>query len=127
MTMQYSKDVKDEAKEMFLKGVSFRDIAKNLNIKNHLTVYRWSKQQLWSGEKGSSAAKSLKKQLDTCTKLVNNLRSAVNKIDVTRPNKKEREVLMNFNKYSNLQLKLIKQLEITNPKKTPKITGGIFS
>lgn len=127
MAINYPAETKNQAKELFLKGMTLREIANKLKIKHHLTVYRWSVSEKWKTGRVSLLDESLRNQLEVCTKMVNVLNAAVRKIDIKRPNPKQREILSNFNRYSNLQLKLIKQLDISNPQVAPLRTKSIFS
>lgn len=44
---QYSPEIINKAKKMYLKGVSFKEIAKELRIGSHNTVVRWANDGNW--------------------------------------------------------------------------------
>ncbi|HEC65158.1 MAG TPA: hypothetical protein ENI23_07690 [bacterium] len=106
----YSIDVINEGKRLFLQGFSIRKIAEQLGIKQHTTVFRWSHKYNWKKEKPSYPVNSLKAQLDECTALVNKIQPKLKDIDILKPSTQDRELLLNYNRLSNLQLKLVRQL-----------------
>ena len=112
---KYSIEVINQAKDLFLQNFSFRKIAEQLHIKRHLTVFSWSKKYNWKQKRPSYPINSLKEQLDQCTAIVEKLRSDVEKANILEPSKKERELLLNYNRFSNLQLKLVRQLSVLKP------------
>jgi uncharacterized protein YjcR len=106
----YSIDFINQAKELFLQGFSFRKIAQQLGVKQYATVFHWSKKYSWKKDSPKYPLNSLKDQLDQCTDLVNKLRPEIDKADILRPSKEDRELLLNYNRFSNLQLKLMRQI-----------------
>ncbi len=106
----YSIDVINQAKDLFLQGFSIRKIAEQLRIKQHQTVFKWSHKYNWKKEQPSYPVNSLKTQLDECTALVNKIQPELKHINILSPSQEDRELLLNYNRLSNLQLKLVRQL-----------------
>jgi len=106
----YLLEVVKKAEELFLEDVSFRKIAEQLGVKQHLTIYNWSRKYNWKKDRASYPANSLKEQLDQCSELVNKMRPSIDKVNILKPSKEDRELLLNYNRFSNLQLKLVRQL-----------------
>ena len=123
---EYPLEIKEKAKELFLQGVSFRKIAEQLNIKQYVTVFKWKKKYNWSKEDKTCPTKSLKGQLDQCTVLVDKMRPKLDKINILKPSREDRELLLNYNRFSNLQLKLVRQLSGIKTSGKKKTKSNIF-
>lgn len=107
---KYSIDVIKKAKDLYLEDFSIRKITEQLGIKSHLTVFTWSKKYNWKKARPSYPVNSLKEQLNQCTDIVNTIRPKLKEVNVLNPTKEGRELLINYNRFSNLQLKLVRQL-----------------
>jgi uncharacterized protein YjcR len=106
----YSIAVIKEAERLFLEGFSIRKVAEQLRIKQHQTVFKWSHKYNWKKKQPSYPVNSLKTQLDECTELVNKMQPELKHINILKPSTEDRELLLNYNRLSNLQLKLVRQL-----------------
>ncbi len=124
--VKYSIEVINQAKELFLLDFSFRKIAKQLHIKSHLTVFAWSKKYNWKQKRPSYPVNSLKDQLDQCTTIIEKLRPEVDKANLVEPSKKDRELLLNYNRFSNLQIKLVRQLTVLRVSTKKSSSKNIF-
>jgi hypothetical protein len=111
----YSIDDIEKAKDFYLQGYSIRKIAELMNIPAHCTVDGWKTKYKWKKAKPDYPINSLKAQLERVTKLVDTLEPELEKIDVLKPTPEQKELLSNFRRFSELQLKLIKQLGVLQP------------
>jgi uncharacterized protein YjcR len=106
----YSIDFIKDAEKLWQQGFSFRKIAKQKGIKQHQTVFHWSKKYNWKKNSPKYPTESLKTQLNECTALVNKIQPELKHINILKPSTEDRELLLNYNRLSNLQLKLVRQL-----------------
>lgn len=100
----------NECEELYKQDFSFRKIAEVKGVKSYVTVFNWSVKYNWKINRPSYPANSLKEQLEQCSLLVNKMQPKINKVNILKPSKEDRELLLNYNRFSNLQLKLVRQL-----------------
>lgn len=112
----------EKAKALYLQDYSIRKIAEALNIPAHCTIELWKNKYKWKKAKPDYPINSLKAQLARCTKLVDILEPALEKINILKPTQDDKEILANYRRLSDLQLKLVKQLSVLVPidRKPPK-------
>lgn len=106
----YSIEFIKECEVLHHEGFSIRKISQLKGVKSYVTIQVWKKKYNWKKNSPNYPVNSLKEQLDQCTDLVNQLRPKIKDADVLKPSKEDRELLLNYNRFSNLQLKLIRQL-----------------
>lgn len=106
----YSIDEIKEAEKLWQQGFSFRKITEQLKVKQHSTVRRWSTKYHWKRNSPKYPTESLKVQLHECTALVNKIQPELKNINILKPSPEDKELLLNFNRLSNLQLKIVRQL-----------------
>lgn len=106
----YSIEFILEAEKLWQQGFSFRKICEQLGVKQHKTVFQWSKKYSWKRHSPKYPVESLKVQLNECTALVNKIQPELKHINILKPSPEDKELLLNFNRLSNLQLKLVRQL-----------------
>lgn len=108
---KHPKVIVDQTEKLYHEGVSYRKIADQIGHGlTYVTVSNWVRKYRWEKDVPKYTVNSLKDQLNQCTYLVNKMRPEIDKVDVITPTKDERELLLNYNRYSNLQLKLVRQL-----------------
>jgi len=105
----------EEAKQLYIQGFSIRKIAEKLKIPAHCTVDIWKKKHEWKKSLPTYPINSLKAQLERVTALVDKLEPEIAKVDILKPSAEDKEMLTNFKRFSDLQLKLIKQLSLIIP------------
>lgn len=123
---KYTIETIHKAKDLWLQGFSFRKISEQLNVKEHLTVFNWSKQYNWNKEKPSYPINALKKQLERCTSFINQIEPQLDKINILSLNKDDKELFNNYNRLLNLQLRLTKQLCSMYPTENKSNKKSIF-
>ena len=111
----YSIEEIAQAKDYYLQGFSIRKIAEMMNIPAHCTVDQWKKKYNWKKSAPDYPIVSLKAQLKRVTKMVDVLEPALENTDILKPTPEQKELLANFRRLSELQLKLIKQLGALQP------------
>jgi DNA-binding transcriptional MerR regulator len=119
----YTVEEIEEARRLHIdEGFSIRKTAEALGIKAHCTVSGWKVKYKWKKTAATYPVNSLKAQLTRVTKLVDTLEPKLDEIGIINPSKEQKEILANYRRFSELQLKLIKQLGLLDPagKKPPK-------
>lgn len=106
----YSIEFILECEVLYHQGFSIRKIAQQKGVKSYCTISIWKKKYNWKKNSPKYPVISLKEQLDQCTDLVNKMRPEIDKVNILEPSKQDRELLLNYNRYSNLQIKLVRQL-----------------
>lgn len=106
----YSIEFIKECEILYHQDFSFRKIAQTKGVKSYTTLFLWSVKYNWKKKSPKYPVVSLKEQLDQCTDLVNKMRPEIDKVNILAPSKQDRELLLNYNRYSNLQIKLVRQL-----------------
>lgn len=121
----YSLEEIEEAKTLFLQGYSVRKIGKALDIP-YGTIQIWKQKYKWEKEKPEYPINSLKAQLTRVTKLVDILEPKLDELNILKPSAEEKELLANYRRLSELQLKLIKQLSVLEPIDNKPAKKNIF-
>lgn len=124
--MAYPIDIISKAKELRLQGVPFETIAKQLNIKQYQSIMGWEKKYHWRKDKTAYATDSIKIQIDRCLEIIEKIEPELKEINILNPSKTEKILLMHFHKFSNLHLKLIKQLTCIKPISKVPTSKNIF-
>ncbi len=112
--VDYDKATIEKAKDYWLRGFSFRAIAKQMDI-FYLTIFTWHKKYQWVKEKPDYPVTALKTQLARYTGFIEKLEPELIKIDILAPTKEQKQILANYKAFTSIQLKLINQLGVLKP------------
>lgn len=122
---EYTLEEIEEAKVLILQDYSVRKVGKALDIPFG-TIQIWKKKYKWEKLKPEYPTNSLKAQLERVTKLVDTLEPEIEKVNILDPTKRDKDILANFKRFSELQLKLIRQLGAIDPSVKNPTKNSIF-